>query len=527
MLVLKKFCYSILQRSISRKDMANINLLKTQTPLTQSLYKSWKIIIADDEPDVHTLTKTVLKDFRYKDRSVEFISTYTGEETFQVIKDNDDIAMVLLDVVMESDNAGLEVARKVRDELKNHSIQIVLRTGQPGYAPETDVVINYAINDYKEKTELTSKKLLTTIVTALRTFETLRTLEGNKEGLQHIIDASQSLFHHQSNELFIQGLLPQLSALLKTTNTATLVEEQFDGICIKKQAEGFSLINASGKFQNVTEFEKLDEKIQLLITKVAETKTNIFENNQYIGYIQHDKKDADIVYISSVDNLKQIDKSLMDIFFNHSSTALNNIKLNKEIFTTQKVLIEVLGDIIEKRYIDDPHHIKRVARMSYILAVKAGLSITDAKTLEMVSPMHDVGKIGIADTILLKPGKLSPEEFETMKTHSTIGYTLLKDTGQETLDIASVIAHEHHERWDGKGYPQGLKGEEISLYGRITALIDVYDALANKRCYKEAWDDSDIIAYFQKEKGHQFDPNLVNIFLENIQDFEAIQRKYQ
>ena len=506
--------------------MPNLSFLKTKESTPVNQYKSWKIIIADDEPDVHTLTKTVLKNFRYQDRPIEFISTYTGAQTLDVIKNNDDIAMVLLDVVMENDDAGLEVARRVRDELHNHTIQIVLRTGQPGYAPETDVVINYAINDYKEKTELTSKKLLTTIVTALRSYETLKALEGNKEGLQQIIHASEALFSHQSNELFVQGLLPQLSDLLKATHE-TVIIEHFDGISIEHKDDTFHILNASGKFKDIHDFSLIDGAVQTLIKQAFETKKNIHIDNQYIGYIQIDKTRVQIIYISSFDALKQIDKSLMDIFFNHSSIALNNIKLNREIFTTQKVLIEVLGDIIEKRYIDDPHHIKRVAQMSYILAIKAGLSLSDAKTLEMVSPMHDVGKIGIPDTILLKPGKLTEEEFEMMKTHSSIGYTLLKNTGQETLDIAAIVAYEHHERWDGKGYPRGLKGEEISIYGRITALIDVYDALANKRCYKEAWDNKDIIDYFKKETGHQFDPHLATIFLDNLHDFEDIQLRYQ
>ncbi len=202
-------------------------------------------------------------------------------------------------------------------------------------------------------------------------------------------------------------------------------------------------------------------------------------------------------------------------------------ELNEEMFSTQKILIETLGEIVEKRYIDDPHHIKRVAQMSYLLAKQHGLSEEDAKILKIVSPMHDVGKIGIPDSILLKPGKLTAEEFEIMKTHSTIGYNILKDTNKTTLDIAALVAYEHHEKWDGTGYPRGTKGEEISIFGRITGIIDVYDALANKRCYKDAWSDEEIVNYIKEKSEIQFDPKLVDLFLNNYNDFKEVQKQFK
>lgn len=200
--------------------------------------------------------------------------------------------------------------------------------------------------------------------------------------------------------------------------------------------------------------------------------------------------------------------------------------LNEEMFSTQKILIETLGEIVEKRYIDDPNHIKRVAQMSYLLAKLMGINEEEARILKIVSPMHDVGKIGISDAILLKPGKLTNEEFQIMKDHSTIGFNILKDTHKKTLDLAAMVAYEHHEKWDGTGYPRGIKEEEISIFGRITAIIDVYDALANKRCYKDAWSDESILEYIEQNSGTQFDPTLVKIFLEHYDEFKAVQNNY-
>jgi len=503
--------------------MANMNFFNNKKAENKINNNRWKVIIADDEQDVHILTKTVLKDFEYKGKSIEFISTFNEKETLEALKIHTDCAMILLDVVMESDDTGLQIAKKIREELKNNMIQIVLRTGQPGSAPETDVVVNYAINDYKEKTELTSKKLLTTIITALRSYKTLKSLEASKKGLKQIIDASESLYQDDfSSKLFNKGVLTQIISLLKLNHDAILIEH-IDSITVERDNDEYRIIGGAGTFEGINRFELLDEETKDLIVQTIKEKKSIFKDNICLGYLELDENHSNIIYISSYENLKQIDKNLIEVFFRHSTVAINNIKLNEEMFTTQKILIEVLGQVVEKRYIDDPNHIKRVARMSYVLAKLIGMDEEEAKTLKIVSPMHDVGKIGISDAILLKPGKLTAEEFETMKEHTTIGYNILKDTQKKTLNIAASVAYEHHEKWDGTGYPRGLKGEEISIFGRITGIIDVYDALANKRCYKDAWQNDEISKYIQEQSGKQFDPKLVKVFMDNINEFIAIQ----
>ena len=505
--------------------MGNMNFSKKKKKENLNNINKWKIIIADDELDVHILTKTVLKDFQYKGKGIDFISTYNTKETLAALENNQNVALILLDVVMDTDDAGLQIVKKIREDFQNNLIQIILRTGQPGSAPETDVVINYAINDYKEKTELTSKKLVTTLITALRSYETLQSIESNKKGLQQIINASENLYSSSSNPLLSQGILTQIISILKLNHDAVLIEH-FDSISIEKKNQTYSIINSAGHYSDIQDFESLDNGVKDLIIDTIKIKKSTFTNNVCVGYLEVSEDVSNIIYISNYENISEMEKNLIEVFFNHSSIALNNICLNEEMFSTQKMLIEVLGDIVEKRYIDDPNHIKRVAKMSYLLAIKMGLSEDDANMLEMVSPMHDVGKIGISDAVLLKPAKLTEEEFEKMKEHSTIGYNLLKGTKKRTLDFAALVAYEHHEKWDGTGYPLGKKGEEISMFGRITGIIDVFDALSNKRCYKDAWCREEIVNYIEEQKAKQFDPIMVDIFLKNIDDFIEIQNKY-
>lgn len=202
------------------------------------------------------------------------------------------------------------------------------------------------------------------------------------------------------------------------------------------------------------------------------------------------------------------------------------VLLQRKTLSIQKDMINVLGEAIETRSGETGQHVKRVAKLSALLAKLLGLSHRECEMLEIISPMHDVGKIAIPESILDKPGKLTPSEWKIMQTHTTAGYKLLKSSNSDLTNIAAVIAYEHHERWDGKGYPNQKSAEEIHLFARITSIVDVFDALLSLRCYKEPWPIEDAVALFKREQGHQFDPQLVDILLDNLKDFIQIRDCY-
>jgi len=197
--------------------------------------------------------------------------------------------------------------------------------------------------------------------------------------------------------------------------------------------------------------------------------------------------------------------------------------LQKEIEETQREVVFTMGAIGESRSKETGNHVKRVAEYSKLLALYYGLPVDEAEMLKQASPMHDIGKIAIPDAILNKPGRFDEEERRVMDTHAEIGYEMLKMSNRPLLKCAAIVAYEHHEKWNGKGYPNQLKREEIHIYGRITALADVFDALGSDRCYKKAWDDEKIFALFREEKGEQFDPKLVDIFFDNLDQFILIR----
>jgi len=200
-------------------------------------------------------------------------------------------------------------------------------------------------------------------------------------------------------------------------------------------------------------------------------------------------------------------------------------QLNDDLELTQKEMTITLGTLMETRDNDTGHHVVRVAKYSKLLAALYGLDKKSINLIYKAAPFHDAGKVAIPDSILNKPGKLDSQEWEIMKSHSIKGYEIFKDSTRPILQIAAIIAKEHHEQWNGSGYPQGLRKEEISIAGRIVMLADVFDALTADRVYKKAWSIEQAVEFIQEKSGEMFEPKLVDIFVKNIDSFVKIHKR--
>jgi len=196
--------------------------------------------------------------------------------------------------------------------------------------------------------------------------------------------------------------------------------------------------------------------------------------------------------------------------------------LNVSLEETQSEIVERLGTLGEYRSKETGTHVRRVGLYAKLLARLSGLDDNTSALLEDAAPLHDIGKVGVPDAILNKPGQLTDEEYEIMKNHTIIGQSILSNSDKPLIQLASEIAGGHHEKFDGTGYPLGLKGESIPLSARIVAIADVFDALISKRIYKDPWSDEKIINYFKKEEGKHFDPFLIALFLGHFNDFVVL-----
>jgi response regulator RpfG family c-di-GMP phosphodiesterase len=486
----------------------------------------WKVLLVDDEPDIHDITKLTLSRFRLDGRALTFVHAYSGAEAKQVLAREEDIALVFLDVVMEKEDSGLEVARWMRQDLNNQFTRIVLRTGQPGQAPEERVIVNYDINDYKEKTELDRTKLFTTTFAALRAYrdimkvEDARLIQMNyREGLERVIAASAHIFRQRNLKDFASGLLQQVVALLRLEQSMLL------------RLAGASVITGQSQYEILAQIGDFGEAMlgPELMAQLDEARSNRISRlhgDTYVGYFPNSSGKASLLVLKGVEEISEIDAQLLEVFCSGVAIAFDNILLTQEITDTQAELIMRLGDVVESRSNEAGNHVRRMSQICHLLAQASGMPEDETAVLMHAAPMHDIGKIATPDAVLLKPGKLDAAEWEIMKQHPTVGLSILDGSTRPILKAAAVIAHQHHEKFDGSGYPQGLKGHDIHQYARIVAVADVFDALSHKRCYKEAWPVEQVLDHLREVAGHHLDPVYVDLLIKNIDKAVEINRNW-
>ena len=303
-------------------------------------------------------------------------------------------------------------------------------------------------------------------------------------------------------------------------NTRFSKENYYLSLLPKHRTSPLFIFNAKGEILFANDSSKrIFSEVVSIESLGIHNYSEILQKNQKESVIYKQKETYYQVEIIPV-----IEESLILTYFTDVSEVM---QLNNEIEETQREIIYAMGEIGETRSKETGNHVKRVALYSKQLALLYGLPFQEANILHMASPMHDIGKVGIPDAILNAPRKLSTEEFEIMKTHAQLGYNMLKHSNKEILKAAAIVAHEHHEKFDGSGYPQGKQGEDIHIYGRITAVADVFDALGSERIYKKAWELEDILTLFKNESGKHFDPKLIALFLENLELFLIIREKFK
>ncbi|MCX7745733.1 MAG: DUF3369 domain-containing protein [Clostridia bacterium] len=489
--------------------------------------EKWKVMVVDDDEEVHCITKLVLNNFTFEDKALDIISAYSGAEAIRLICQHPDTAVIFLDVVMEKSDSGLEVVKYIRDALKNKTVRIIIRTGQPGETPEEDAIYNYDINDYKEKSELTSKRLITSVITALRSYRDFTVLENSKKGLEQVIFSSSTILKQKSLDTLSSDFLSELLSVICIGNISAA--QKFSGFIASNKNGTFYISSGLGTFarcsDNRMDASILEEEYRL-IHKVILGRSFYCQNNYFIAPLINHSYYQDIIFIKNIHPFTDWEKDLLAIYYTNVFVAYDNLVLTEEIESTQKEIVFTLGGIAEARSQETGNHVKRVAEFSKILALGYGLAEEEAEILRQASPMHDIGKIAIPDIILNKPGKLTSEEFDIMKTHSQIGYDMLKNSKRSLMKVASTIALQHHEKYNGSGYPNALREDEIHIYGRITAVADVFDALGCKRVYKEAWELERILALFKEERGKHFDPKLIDVFFENLDTIVHIKNSF-
>ncbi|MBF0192758.1 MAG: DUF3369 domain-containing protein [Magnetococcales bacterium] len=511
-----------MRKKIIRSEKKNAPVNPSETP------HPWKVLVVDDDVDVLNLTRISLSDFRFDERPLLLSMATSGKQAQEILQTETNFAVAIIDVMMETPDAGLQLVRHIRESLHNHRIRLIIRTGQPGLAPERLVIDTYDIDDYKEKTELTSWKLYTTLRTALKSYRDLMSIEYNRMGLNRILDAAPELYRYRSLEQFLDGILHQMSSVLPSSHHGFLAgtHEEMSAIFASTTEQSTQWIHDNmrvrcglGRYTDnpVAQSHVLHRCIGLLHAQPDHTQLTIDEQCNVIIPIGSRGHLFGVAYLELNRSLSAEDRQFLEIFAMQCGSALENQQLFDELKNSRDLLksanrhaIYRLAVASEYKDQETGHHVQRIAYYSRIIAERLSLPEPECEETSVASVLHDLGKISIPDAILHKPGRLNEEELEVMRTHCELGAKILGDA--PGLQLAHQIAIQHHEKWDGTGYPLGLRGEEISLPARIVAVADVFDALVSERPYKKPWSNEAAMAEIIRLSGKHFDPAVVDAF---------------
>ncbi|KAA0592279.1 HD-GYP domain-containing protein (c-di-GMP phosphodiesterase class II) [Azospirillum lipoferum] len=530
----------------------------------------WTMLIVDDEPEVHSITKLVLSDFAYKGRKARFLSAHSAAEARRILARESDIALILLDVVMETEDAGLRLVHHIREELQNRNVRIILRTGQPGQAPERAVILDYDINDYKAKTQLTAQQLFTTTVAALRSYEDIVAIDANRRGLEKIIEASSSLFRARSMKLFAAGVLTQLSGLLGVGPDAILCVQRGGagsgssgtgslGSCNQpvndSSVNGLYVLAGSGRFEmliNEPAAGHVGPAVLAAVTTCLEKQAHVYAGDHCTLYIRTPNDRETVVYLRSNRPLSELDRKLIEVFCGKISVGFDNLHHYEQLYRAQQGTLAALAELAERgRGALTPDGLAtdgtgaetadggRFSRSLRIAAITERIArrlhagglfaeSLDEATLEIIglaAILHDIGNAAVNPAILSKPGPLDETERNAMQAHTVAGANLLSQAshladGPTHLHLGAAVARWHHENWDGTGYPDGRTGAAIPLCARIVAVADAYDAMTRDRPYRPALGRDHAVNEIRRLAGLRFDPAVVDAFLAVLPDID-------
>ncbi|HYD68569.1 diguanylate cyclase [Azospirillum sp.] len=302
----------------------------------------WRVLIVDDDPEVHAVTRLALAKVRFKGRRLEMLSAYSAAQAADTLRDTPDIAIVLLDVVMETDDAGLRLVRTIRDVLANHAVRIILRTGQPGQAPEESVILNYDINDYKAKTELTTQKLFTTVVAALRAYSDIIALETSRRGLQQIIESTDRLFELRSMRQFASGVLTQLTVFLGVPANGILCAQRGAPGAGRSCCNAVHVLAGAGRFSTVVEGpiteRAIDPAVSAAIDEAFHARRTVFAPDHTTLYIRGPDAQEVAAWVQTKRPLNEVDRQLVEVFASKIAISFANVCLYERLREANELL---------------------------------------------------------------------------------------------------------------------------------------------------------------------------------------------
>lgn len=499
--------------------------------------KGDRILVVDDEEVIRELLRDILTD-----EGFEVATAANGRMALDLLENSSGVVAVFTDIMMPEVD-GIELIRRVRH--LDPSVVCIVMTGYATLDTARAAVkegaydyvlkpfnlseIKMAVTNALERRRLSTENARLLEITELFNIsETIASIREEQRLLDYVLKAALNrVGARRGSVMTVSADGGRLTVASSVGLPAALRDASVN---MANSISGWVAENVQPLFvpdiQQHPDVRRMSQQLRghSFISVPLERKSALLNEfgmgvmpaPRVIAVLNVTEKDAENEFSES-------DLKTLSIIANHAAAALENVRLLKDMEDAQRETLFTLGEITETRSRETGNHVKRVAEYSKLIALRCGLVAEESEVLRLASPLHDVGKVGVPDAILNKPGKLTVQEFEVIKGHTLIGYDMLKHAKGRVLQAAALIALHHHERFDGTGYPHGRNGRDIHLYGRIVGVADVFDALGVKRVYKPAWELDRILDYFREERGKHFDPELIDVFFANLEEILHIR----
>ena len=489
-------------------------------------FSPWKILIADDDRDVHEATRLALRGIQFRGRALEFIDAYSGTQTLAVLQEHPDTAIVFLDVIMESEDAGLAAARRIREN-GFKLVRIIVRTGFPGQAPERQVIVDYDIHDYKEKSGLSVQKLFTSVISALRAYADLVALESHRRGLMSVLE-SVSWFDFLAVRNYVAGMLAEFSDLARLGSGRIVMIARSSA----KPEEQPVIVASLGDWREPGEPLGVDD----LSAETHALVRNSFGQMQAVSgedggtwFVRNHGIDL-VVFAAGKDALAQADEVLLEVFLGKVCQAIGSQRAYANIESDRDAVLRGLALRAERWNDHAAVELERLSRLTCAIATRLNTTLVFPEEIDrhfvrvigIAAMLHDLGNDSIAAVLLAKRSDYDPQERASMQAHVGAGGDALKyflvGTGDSlVLNLAHDIIAAHHERFDGAGYPRGLHGDAIPLAARLVSVADAYVAMTSPRPHRSPVESSVARAAIKSGAGGCYDPRVVEAFLQLLE----------
>tara|TARA_R110000850_G_scaffold152114_7_gene275255 strand:+ start:5872 stop:7446 length:1575 start_codon:yes stop_codon:yes gene_type:complete len=488
----------------------------------------WRVVVADPDESVHQKVIEALSGLKVIGRQLEISCVRSSRELIGHLVDQPDTALVIMDAMAQFGDSGIDAAGTIRHNLKNRRVRLVMLNSAEEEIPSSELITRYDINDIRHKSDLSQGRLFTLTYSNLLHYQELMVAEENREGLELIVDASTTILRRKLPERLAKGALELLCSILGVDQYCD--EPKFDAVMLTGPNDPeMRLLASHGRLANANSVDDLPLEVMASFCALQPESDDaiVVRGDAHLYARISGESDLDIcIWLRSDSSFKEIDDQVINLFCRNIANSLHAADVHQSLSKTQNGLILMLSEAIERRSLETGNHVRRVGEYSRLLGLLYGLDEAEADILLIGAALHDAGKVAIPDAILNKPGKLTDKERAIMQTHAEIGGRMFEKQDLPVLRAAMIISVQHHEKWDGTGYPNGLAGENIHLYGRIAGLADVFDALGSDRCYKRAWPIEKTLALLRAERGKHFDPMLIDLFLEHLPKFLEIRDRF-